>query len=216
VTYKNILFDLDGTLTDPKLGITNSIIFSLNKLKIEAPDNDDLVHFIGPPLSESYESTYQLTGDRNHLAIDYYREYFSDKGLYENKVYEGIEELLKTLTAEGRRLFVATSKPVTFAEQIIDYFHLGSYFEAIAGSELDGTRAQKHEVISHVMQHYDLNAEDCVMIGDRKHDLIGARRNDMDAIGVLYGYGSLVELEDEKPSKIVESVQELSDYLKDH
>ncbi len=216
MTYKNILFDLDGTLTDPKLGITNSIIFSLNKLKIEAPDNDDLVHFIGPPLSESYESTYQLTGDRNHLAIDYYREYFSDKGLYENKVYEGIEELLKTLTAEGRRLFVATSKPVTFAEQIIDYFHLGSYFEAIAGSELDGTRAQKHEVISHVMQHYDLNAEDCVMIGDRKHDLIGARRNDMDAIGVLYGYGSLVELEDEKPSKIVESVQELSDYLKDH
>lgn len=214
--YKNILFDLDGTLTDPKLGITNSIIFSLNKLKIEAPDNDDLVHFIGPPLSESYESTYHLTGDRNHLAIDYYREYFSDKGLYENKVYEGIEELLKTLTAEGRRLFVATSKPVTFAEQIIDYFHLGSYFEAIAGSELDGTRAQKHEVISHVMQHYDLNAEDCVMIGDRKHDLIGARRNDMDAIGVLYGYGSLVELEDEKPSKIVESVQELSDYLKDH
>lgn len=216
MTYKNILFDLDGTLTDPKLGITNSIIFSLNKLKIEAPDNDDLVHFIGPPLSESYESTYQLTGDRNHLAIDYYREYFSDKGLYENKVYEGIEELLKTLTAEGRRLFVATSKPVTFAEQIIDYFHLGSYFEAIAGSELDGTRAQKHEVISHVMQHYDLNAEDCVMIGDRKHDLIGARRNDMDAIGVLYGYGSLVELEDEKPSKIVESVDELSDYLKDH
>ncbi len=216
MTYKNILFDLDGTLTDPKLGITNSIIFSLNKLKIEAPDNDDLVHFIGPPLSESYESTYQLTGDRNHLAIDYYREYFSDKGLYENKVYEGIEELLKTLTAEGRRLFVATSKPVTFAEQIIDYFHLGSYFEAIAGSELDGTRAQKHEVISHVMQHYDLNAEDCVMIGDRKHDLIGARRNDMDAIGVLYGYGSLVELEDQKPSKIVESVQELSDYLKDH
>ncbi|TDM12112.1 HAD family hydrolase [Macrococcus lamae] len=214
--YKHILFDLDGTLTDPKLGITNSIIFSLNKLNIDAPDNDELTHFIGPPLSESYESSYHLTGDRNHLAIDYYREYFADKGLYENKVYEGIEDLLKNLQEQGRQLFVATSKPVTFAETIIDHFNLGQYFDAIAGSELDGTRVHKDEVIKHVLDSYHLNAGDCLMIGDRKHDLIGARKNHMDAVGVLYGYGSLVELENEKPVKVVESVQELSDYLKTH
>ncbi|KAA1036600.1 HAD family hydrolase [Macrococcus equipercicus] len=216
MTYKNILFDLDGTLTDPKLGITNSIIFSLGKLDIAAPHNDELEHFIGPPLSESYESTYQLTGDRNHLAVDYYREYFSDKGLYENKVYEGIEELLKELKSAGRHLFVATSKPVVFAEQILEHFKLDGYFDAIAGSELDGTRVHKDEVIKFVVDRYQLDVHDCVMIGDRKHDLVGARKNNMDAIGVMYGYGSLAELENEQPVTVVESVEELGDYLKAH
>lgn len=214
--YKNILFDLDGTLTDPKLGITNSIIYALNQLNLPAPKNDELVHFIGPPLSESFEQYYALTGEANQLAIHHYREYFSDKGLFENALYPGIIELLNTLQQRGHRLFVATSKPQIYAEQIVDHFEMTSYFEAVVGSELDGTRSAKGDIITHILHMYQLDASDCIMIGDRKHDLIGAALNQMDAVGVLFGYGSQQELAQCRPKAMIKTVTELSTYLTAH
>ncbi|TDM00682.1 HAD family hydrolase [Macrococcus carouselicus] len=211
--YKHILFDLDGTLTDPKEGITNAIIHSLTKMDIEAPDNDALIHFIGPPLKDSFEADYGLTDDKNAQAILYYREYFADIGLFENRVYDGIEKLLMDLKSRGALLYVATSKPVDYARQILVHFNLSQYFEMIAGSELDGTRNHKAEVIQYVIEQNNLQAKNCVMIGDRKHDLIGADMNNMDAIGVLYGYGSEEELSSHPHIALVRTIDALNRYL---
>ncbi|MGK0577300.1 HAD family hydrolase [Macrococcus capreoli] len=207
--YEHILFDLDGTLTDPHLGITNSIIYSLNKMGIDAPDNDALTPFIGPPLQESYEVYYNLSGDNNLEAVRLYREYFSDKGMYENEVYPGIELLLQALKSMDKKLYVATSKPTYFARPILEHFNLDHYFESITGSELDGTRTDKAEIIQHVLETHNLDKSTCIMIGDRKHDIIGAQKNNIDSIGVLYGYGSADEIKQASPTYTIATV----DYL---
>ncbi|ULG71606.1 HAD family hydrolase [Macrococcus brunensis] len=211
--YNHLLFDLDGTLTDPKEGITNSIVHALNKMKITAPDHDELVHFIGPPLKDSFEKDYGLSGDDNVRALKFYREYFADRGLYENAVYPGIEDFLNSLKENGYHLYVATSKPIDYAQIILDHFDLSQYFDGIAGSELDGTRNHKAEVIQYVIEEFELHQEKCVMIGDRKHDLIGAELNQMDAIGVLYGYGSLEELSSYPSVALISDVASLKSYF---
>lgn len=211
--YQHILFDLDGTLTDPMLGITNSIIYSLQKLNIEAPANEALIPFIGPPLHESYEIFYNLKDDDNKKAITLYREYFSDKGMYENEVYPGIKLLLDALQSLDKKLYVATSKPTYFARPILEHFNLAHYFESITGSELDGTRTNKAEVIAHVLKTHNLNPDDCIMIGDRKHDIIGARTNNIDSIGVLYGYGSDEEIKAAHPTYTIATVDYLLDAI---
>jgi phosphoglycolate phosphatase len=189
-----IFFDLDGTLTDPKIGITRSIQYALGKLDHAAiPTEDELTWCIGPPLRASFA---KLLGSDNSadLAVSYYRERFSDIGIYENGVYDGIGDVLTALGQAGRRLFVATSKPHVFAERIIDHFGLRHHFERVFGSELDGRRADKSHLLEYALKETSVDPSRAVMIGDRSHDMVGANNNGMKAVGVLYGYGSKDEL----------------------
>ncbi|MGO4109975.1 HAD family hydrolase [Paenibacillus sp. YAF4_2] len=212
-TYSSILFDLDGTLTDPKLGITSAIQYSLRKFGIQVDDLDVLNPFIGPPLAGSFKEYYGFTDEMCTDAIKYYREYFAERGMYENERYAGIKEVLAALKEQGALLYVATSKPTYFAEKIIAYFELSEYFEFIGGSNLDNTRVDKGEVIEHVLLTCGLNADDAIMIGDRKHDIIGAKRHGMDSIGVGYGYGNEEELRLAEPTYLAGTVEELGKLL---
>ena len=207
-----VFFDLDGTLTDPKTGITRSIQYALDRLRRDVPTEDELVWCIGPPLLGSFET---LLGDRQLAvtALSLYRERFADTGLYENQVYPGIEDVLATLGAAGRRLFVATSKPAVYAKRIVEHFGIGGYFERLFGSELDGTRTDKTELLSHALGETGIDPREAIMIGDRGHDMIGARNNDMTAIGVLYGYGSQDELVAAGAQRISPTPEELSGIL---
>jgi phosphoglycolate phosphatase len=189
-----IYFDLDGTLTDPKPGITRSIQYALQGLDHPTmPTEDELTWCIGPPLRASF---VRLLGAETSadLAVSYYRERFSDIGLYENGVYDGIGEVLTSLCASGHRLFVATSKPHVFAERIIDHFGLRDHFERVFGSELDGTRVDKSHLLEYALKQASVDPSKTLMIGDRSHDMVGAVNNGMKGIGVLYGYGSQDEL----------------------
>src|SRR5580698_4449820 len=188
-----IFFDLDGTLTNPKPGITRSIQYALRKLDHEAPSEDDLTWCIGPPLHASFKKLLG-TDALADTAILLYRERFADIGLFENEVYPGIEGTLSVLAGQDRRLFVATSKPGVYAERIIDHFKLRDYFERVFGSELDGTRTDKTELLGYALQTMGVDPSRAMMIGDRSYDMIGARNNGMTAVGVLYGYGTEQEL----------------------
>ena len=191
-----IYFDLDGTLTDPKAGITRSIHYALQKLDHPTmPTEDELTWCIGPPLRASF---VRLLGAETSadLAVSYYRERFSDVGLYENGVYDGIGAVLTKLGAAGHRLFVATSKPHVFAERIIDHFGLRDHFERVFGSELDGTRVDKSHLLEYALKQASVDPARTLMVGDRSHDMVGAKNNGMKGIGVLYGYGTRDELLD--------------------
>jgi phosphoglycolate phosphatase len=194
VSMDAIYFDLDGTLTDPKPGITRSIQYALQRLDHPTmPTEDELTWCIGPPLRASF---VRLLGAETSadLAVSYYRERFSDVGLYENGVYDGVSDVLTTLCASGHRLFVATSKPHVFAERIIDHFGLRDHFERVFGSELDGTRVDKSHLLEYALKEASVDPAKTLMIGDRSHDMVGAKNNGMKGIGVLYGYGSRDEL----------------------
>jgi phosphoglycolate phosphatase len=190
---KTIFFDLDGTLTDPKIGITRSIQYALEKLGREVPHQDELTWCIGPPLHASF---VKLLGeiDLASRALLLYRERFADIGMFENAVYAGIEATLASLADGSRRLFVATSKPHVYAKRIIEHFKLDTYFEHVFGSELDGTRVDKTELLKYALQMTSIDPAEALMIGDRSHDIVGARNNGLRALGVLYGFGSRDEL----------------------
>lgn len=193
--YQFLLFDLDGTLTDPGLGITNSVRYALNKFHIEEPDRTALYRFIGPPLLDSFMEFYGFSREQSDLAVQYYREYFKVKGLYENQVYDGIPELLTALKERGRTLLLATSKPEEYAVEILKHFHLDHYFDFVAGATMDGSRSKKADVIAHALDLGKFSRlSSAVMIGDREHDILGAGQMGLDSIGVLYGYGSEAEL----------------------
>ena len=212
--YDIILFDLDGTLTDPKLGIVNSIQYSLNYFGINEDETESLVKFIGPPLKESFMEYYGFDEGKAVLAIEKYREYFSSKGIFENVVYPTIPKLLEELASSGKKLLVATSKPTQFAQRILDFFNLNRYFHFTSGSNLDGSRTRKSEVIEFALTECRWGAnKNVVMVGDRKHDIIGAKELGIDSIGVLYGYGSRHELEEENPTHIVDNVADLRKVL---
>ncbi|SDW19202.1 HAD hydrolase-like protein [Paenibacillus sp. CF384] len=213
--YKAILFDLDGTLTDPKQGITRAVQYALAKYKIIEDNLDLLEPFIGPPLASSFEERYGFSASEARTAVDYYREYFADKGIYENELYGGIRELLELLVEQKRTIIVATSKPTVFAEKIVSYFRIDSYFDYVCGSNLDGTMSDKGEIIAHILQSQQLTAASAIMIGDRKHDLIGAQRNGVASIGVGYGYGSEEELQAHSPAYYVRNVRELHELFQD-
>jgi len=205
-----VLFDLDGTLTDPKEGITKAVAFALKEiLDIEEP-LESLTRFIGPPLFDSFTQFYGMSGEQAKRAITSYREYFVSKGMFENSVYDGISDVLQALKKEGVRLAVATSKPTEFAEQILVHFNLAHYFESIVGSNLDGTRSKKSDVISAALEVMNLTEQDhVIMVGDRMHDVEGAKVHNIPCIGVLYGYGSEAELKESGVAAIVDSVEEL-------
>ncbi|NMY76506.1 MULTISPECIES: HAD family hydrolase [Pseudomonas] len=192
--YQNVLFDLDGTLTDPREGITRSIQYGLSKMGIDEPDVRTLEHFIGPPLLQAFMATYGFDEAKAWEAMGYYRERFAVTGLYENHVFEGVTPLLEELVSQGRQLFIATSKPQVYAREIARHFDFARHFKVIYGSELDGTRTNKVELIRHLMSEQGLDPAQTLMIGDRKHDLIGARDNGLDAAAVGYGFGSFEEL----------------------
>ncbi|TWI57557.1 phosphoglycolate phosphatase [Pseudomonas duriflava] len=207
--YSHLLFDLDGTLTDPKLGITRSIQYALAQMGVDEPNLDNLIHFIGPPLHGAFMETYGFTSEEAWQAIEHYRERFREEGLYENFPYPGIHELLAELQATERKLYVVTSKPWIYANEILRHFELTGYFKAVYGSELDGTHSDKADLIGHVLETEQLAAETCLMIGDRKHDLIGARHNSVEAAGVCYGYGGRAELDAEAPAYVFETLEDL-------
>ncbi|NLQ59250.1 HAD family hydrolase [Streptococcus mutans] len=212
--YQTILFDLDGTLTNPALGITNSLAYALEKFNIEVTDKKELYRFIGPPLQDSFENFYHFSKEDSLKAVDFYRDYFHHKGLYENEVYQGIPDLLERLKAQGKKLLVATSKPEEFARQILKHFELFDYFDLVAGASMDGSRRLKGDVIAHALtsaQVSDLSAT--IMIGDREHDIIGAKKNGLDAIGVPYGFGNREELKKAGATYIATNVEELQGRL---
>ena len=213
---KAVCFDLDGTLTDPKEGIVGSIRYALDKLGHAVSDtDDDLTWCIGPPLLGSFE---KLVGSRHEAerALVLYRERFGEIGLFENEVYPGIRNVLQGLADEGRRLFVATSKPTVYADRILQHFELKGYFESVFGSELDGTRADKTDLLAWVLAQAELQPSLTVMIGDRRHDIVGAQNNGIDAVGVLYGYGSQSELVSAGANRLCETPGSLLKALEAH
>lgn len=208
--YDVVLFDLDGTLTDSSVGIINSIIYALDKYGISAEDKTVLRKFLGPPLHESFKEYFCFDDEKSMEAVKYYREYFSTKGLLENRVYDGIPELLQNLNDNGKRLIVATSKPQVFTDTIIKHFALDKYFEFVAGSNMDGTRSKKAEVIEYALNKCLItDKSNVVMVGDRKHDIIGANAVGIDSIGVEYGYGDYDELKSAGATYIAKTVDEL-------
>ncbi len=211
---KYILFDLDGTITDPKPGITKSVQYALRAFGIEVEDPDSLCSFIGPPLMKSFQEYYGFDEAAAKKAVEKYREYFSVTGLYENAVIEGMELLLSRLRQEGKLLIVATSKPEYFAKKILEHFHLDGYFTDICGSELDGRRTAKEEVIRYALERNKISdLKDAVMVGDRLHDMEGAKAVGMACVGVLFGYGSREELLEAGADRIAATVEEVYEIL---
>lgn len=212
-----LLFDLDGTLTDPKVGITTCVQYALKAFGIEETNLDKLEPFIGPPLKDSFMQFYHMSDEQAESAVEKYRERFRDIGLYENEVYIGIPEMLKKLQKKGMHLAVASSKPTVFVERILEHFGMKQYFEVIVGSELDGTRVNKDEVVAEALRQLfgdrAVEKDKVYMIGDRKFDVEGARIQGVESVGVSYGYGSLQELQEAGADYIVESPGELSYFL---
>lgn len=212
--YQTILFDLDGTLTESGIGIVNSVVYALQKYGLEVPNRTELKRFIGPPLDKSFEMYCGFDSEKAKEAVEYYREYYREKGIFENTPYKGVEKMLKMLKDNKRTLIVATSKPEQFAKEILDYFKLSEYFDCIAGSNMDGTRTEKQEVIRYALTKAGGGGTaSAIMVGDREHDIIGARAVGMDSLGVLYGYGSREELVKAGAVYLAENVEEATAIL---
>lgn len=189
--YRHILFDLDGTLTDPFEGITNSVVHALKRYNIEVTDKRELRSFIGPPLVESFMKYFNFTEADAKNAVEVYREHFGTKGLFENELYEGIPHMLSELKSRGKTVIMATSKPEVYARRIAEHFDIAKYFDYMAGSELNGQRIAKTEVIEYALSSLGISdRRNCLMIGDRLHDINGAKKSDIHSVGVLWGYGS--------------------------
>lgn len=212
--YQYLLFDLDGTLTDPGEGITNSVAYALKKWGIEISDRRELYYFIGPPLSASFKKYYGFSEEDAIKSVEYYREYFRDKGIFENRVYDGIPKLLETLKKSGKTLILATSKPEKFAKQILDHFDLAKYFDFVAGASMDESRNKKADVIRYALDLAKIeNKAEALMIGDRDQDMLGAQVNGIDSLGVLYGYGDSEELSASGAKYIAETVEQILEYV---
>lgn len=214
---KYLLFDLDGTLTDPKVGICTCVQYVLAAFGIEEPDIDKLEPFIGPPLKESFQQFYQMSEEQADQAVDKYRERFSQVGMYENTMYDGVLHMLQTLCRKGMFLAVASSKPTVFVESILEHFKIRKYFKVVVGSELDGRRVNKDEVVEEALRQLfgdkPVEKSQVYMIGDRKFDVEGARALGVESVGVTYGYGGMEELREAKADYIVRSVEELERFL---
>ena len=205
-----ILFDLDGTLVESGMGIMNSAQYALRKHGIEIDDASTLSDFIGPPLRNSFMELYGFSKTQAEQAITYYREYYSVTGIYENTLYPGVTQVIDKLRAAGKTVILATSKPTFYAEKILARYNLTESFVFIAGSEMDGQRSEKAEIIQYVLDEMHIaDKREVVMIGDRRHDIIGAVAVGVDSIGVLYGYGNREEFEAAGATWIVESAEDL-------
>lgn len=208
--YDTIVFDLDGTITASDLGITNSIKYALNYFGIKK-DNDSLKRHIGPALSVTFREYLGEDEEKIQLAIKKYREYYVDHGgMLENKVYDGVEETLKEIKNRGKKIILASSKPMVFCEKILKHFNLDKYFDFIGGSNLDETRCKKVEVIAYSLQNIGKAPnKNVLMVGDREYDILGAKELGLDSVGVLFGYGDKTELEKANATYIIQRMTDL-------
>ena len=213
--YEYIIFDLDGTLINSEEGITKSVQFALNKMGMEC-NREDLVCFIGPPLKSSFEDQYDFNEAQVAEAIGYFREYFSEYGLCQHELYDGVREVLKTLKEQGKTILLGTSKPEEFARKILDQYDITSYFDYICGASMDEVRSEKADVLAYALELSQITElEKCIMIGDRKHDVIGAKMVGIETIGVTFGFGDREELEKAGAKYIVDTTQEIIVLLQD-
>ncbi len=211
--YQTILFDLDGTLTDPGVGITKSVEYALNRYGITVNDRSELYPFIGPPLVDSFMKYYGFSKKKAFEAVDVYREYFRETGLFENEVYSGVPELLNALKTAKKTLLIASSKPEEFVFTILKHFNLLQYFDFVGGASMDETRAKKEDVLRYVLEKANVDPAKAIMVGDRKFDVEGAHAFGLDAVAVTYGYGSLEELTETKAEYLANSPQEILSIL---
>lgn len=209
--YRAIFFDLDGTLTESGEGITKSVQYALEKLGKPEEDLDKLRVFIGPPLMEQFMKYADVDETEARRAVEYYRERYAVKGIFENRPYDGVENLLRELKGRGYILAVASSKPEYYVTKILDYFNLSSYFEVVVGSEMNGARTSKTEVIEEALKRLNMSdrRKEVLMVGDKEHDVLGARAAGLACVAVGYGYGTKEELTAAQPLKIVASIEEL-------
>jgi phosphoglycolate phosphatase len=212
---KNILIDLDGTLTDPKVGITTSARYGLNKVGHPIADDENIDWIIGPPLKASLAKILNVDVSDNlaEQALIGYRERFAVTGLFENHLFEDVAETLAALKGKGFKLFLATAKPEIYAKQILEHFNLLQYFDYPYGSELNGDRTNKAELIAYILEKEKLKPENCLMVGDREHDILGARKNGIETIAVEYGYGDDEELSAAQPKARIKSFHELLNWV---
>ncbi len=209
----DVIFDLDGTLTDPLEGITKSVQYSLKSFGIEVADHRELSYFIGPPLGGTFIEKFNFNEHQAKCAVEKYREYFAPKGIFENEVYTGIEDLLKELKNSGKRLFIATGKPTVFSKKIVEHFKLDKYFTAVYGIELSELNCSKKDTIKALINDFNIDPKTCVMVGDRIFDVEAGKINQMVTVGVKYGYAAEKELEG-NADFIAETVEELNSILK--
>jgi len=212
--YNTILFDLDGTLTESAQGIINSVLYALNKMNIPVRSDVDHQKFIGPPLHESFKKYYDFDDESARNAVPIYREYFTTKGMFEAPLYDDVIKMLQTLKDHGKSLYVATSKPEVFAKKILNYVQADEYFTDIVGALLNETRLKKDEVIAHLLEKNNIrDLSEVIMVGDREHDIIGAKSFGIDSIGVLYGYGDRDELETAGATYIAETPMDIAEII---
>ena len=211
--YAYCLFDLDGTLTDPGEGITRSVAYALSFFGIEVKDRTALYPFIGPPLVDSFSTFYGFSPEQARQAVERYREYFSRQGIFENELYPGIKELLEDLKKHGVRILLASSKPEVYARKILEHFQLLPFFDFVAAATMDDTRSKKTDVVRYALESCGISPDRAVMIGDRHHDIEGAKDNALESIGVLWGYGSREELSAAGATLLAESVPQLASLL---
>lgn len=210
---ENILFDLDGTLTDPMLGITNSVMYSLEKMGFPVPDRKDLLCFIGPPLLYSYQTYCGMDPEQAQQAVDAYREYFGVKGLLENAVFPGVPKFLTRLRRQGKKLYIATSKPEGYTLRILEHFDLLRYFDGVAAATMDASRHTKDKVVTYCLETFAIDPATAVMVGDREHDIQGGKVNGLRTVGVTFGYGPRQELEENGADAIADDFDELYNIL---
>lgn len=211
--YQTILFDLDGTLTDPGMGITNSVMYALEKLGYECPERQELYKFIGPPLHDSFQMYYGMDTQQTDEAVRLFREYFARQGIKENQIYPGIMEMLRALHDAGRHLVLATSKPEQWARIIMADFGMDVYVLDIAGATMTRERNKKGLVIAYALEAFGVDPATAVMVGDREHDILGGKENGLPGIGVTYGYGNREELECAGAVAVADTPEELTKLL---
>lgn len=209
--YHTILFDLDGTITESGIGITRSVAYALQKHGITETEQKKLDRFVGPPLIDSFMRFYGFTAEQARQAVEDYREYYAVKGIFENRVYDGVVPMLQALKDAGKRCVLATSKPEGYAVQILEHFGLASYFSVVAGATMDEKRTNKADVIAYALEQ--LHGESAIMVGDREHDILGAKAHGLASIGVLYGYGSREELEAAGADYIAATAEEILKFV---
>lgn len=209
-----VLFDLDGTITDSAPGIVNSIRYALEKRGMEILPEPELRGFIGPPLKERFQEVFSVTEEESVQMVELYREYYGEKGIFENRVYDGVMEMLRQLKDAGIRLLIATAKPEGYANIIAEHFGFGKYFDFIGGACMDGSRTDKYEVIEYVLDSCGIeDRESVIMVGDRSHDMIGAKKAGIHSLGILYGYGPRTELERAGAELIAQTPREAAEMI---
>ncbi len=212
--FQTIIFDLDGTIIDSAQGILNSAMYALHKMGIEDVERDSLYSFIGPPLRDSFRTFFKMNDEDSKKAVDYYREYYREKGVLEVSIYDGIAEVLKTLKQQGKQVMMGTSKPEIFARRIAEHLDIAQYFDVIAGGDLEGKRDDKVSVLNYGLEQLgNPGSEEILMVGDRKFDVLGAAKLGIDTLGVLYGFGEQEELEQAGAKWIVENPMDIIEFL---